>query len=245
MALPQSKGELVIALSQHDIADSTLGETVERVATLVRQALPQATAVGVLLLDGTRPGSALVRDPDGLGLDAAMDPATDTPVRRAVEEGESFVAGSTSTAADHRRWCEGLAERGVRSVLVVPLLTARSPIGALCLGAEKDNAFSPADVEDGLEVAATAAHLLLNARSYWEARGLADNLRQALASRAAIEQAKGILIGALGCSADEAFSGSSSSPSTRTASSATSPPTSSPTRSGATGLIRADPADPG
>jgi AmiR/NasT family two-component response regulator len=43
------------------------------------------------------------------------------------------------------------------------------------------------------------------ARSYWNARQLTQQLRAAMEHRAEIEQAKGIIIGSMGCTADEAF----------------------------------------
>src|SRR4051812_12744988 len=57
---------------------------------------------------------------------------------------------------------------------------------------------------------ATAPSLLIatviaNARAYWGAKEMADQLRHAMESRATIEQAKGILISQSRVSADEAF----------------------------------------
>jgi AmiR/NasT family two-component response regulator len=43
------------------------------------------------------------------------------------------------------------------------------------------------------------------ARSYWNAKSASEHLEAALAHRAEIEQAKGIIIGATGASPDAAF----------------------------------------
>ena len=53
--------------------------------------------------------------------------------------------------------------------------------------------------------ASQAAFLLANAQAYWDARTLSENLEQAMQSRAAIEQAKGIIMSSMRCTADEAI----------------------------------------
>ena len=60
-------------------------------------------------------------------------------------------------------------------------------------------------MEVGLQFAAHAAIVLANSQAYWDAHQLSEDLLQAMKSRATIEQAKGILMGAQRCSADEAF----------------------------------------
>ena len=45
----------------------------------------------------------------------------------------------------------------------------------------------------------------MNHQAYWDARSLSENLRQAMESRAEIEQAKSIIMASTGCTADEAF----------------------------------------
>jgi len=47
--------------------------------------------------------------------------------------------------------------------------------------------------------------VLANADAYWTARARSEQLEEALGSRAEIEQAKGIIVGALRCTPDEAF----------------------------------------
>ena len=47
--------------------------------------------------------------------------------------------------------------------------------------------------------------MLANASAYWGAVELGEQLDQAMRSRASIEQAKGVIMGSMGCSADDAF----------------------------------------
>jgi len=50
-----------------------------------------------------------------------------------------------------------------------------------------------------------ASVVLANAQAFWAAQHLAEQLENALTSRAVIEQAKGVLLARTGCSLDEAF----------------------------------------
>lgn len=85
------------------------------------------------------------------------------------------------------------------------MITHDGPIGAMNLYSETGNAFGDNDGRVGLLFASQAAFLLANAQAYWDARTLSENLEQAMESRAAIEQAKGIIMSAMGCDPDEAM----------------------------------------
>ena len=87
----------------------------------------------------------------------------------------------------------------------IPLLARHEGVGALNFYSRASAGFSDDDVEVGLQFAAHAAIVLANAQAYWDAHQLSEDLLQAMKSRAAIEQAKGILMGAQRCNADDAF----------------------------------------
>jgi GAF domain-containing protein len=96
-------------------------------------------------------------------------------------------------------------DHGILSVLSTPMNTETLTVGAINLYAERREAFGATDAELATEFAVQAAYLLVNAQAYWDARTLSDNLTQAMASRAEIEQAKGVIMAATGMNADEAF----------------------------------------
>jgi hypothetical protein len=78
-------------------------------------------------------------------------------------------------------------------------------IGALNLYSPKPDAFGSDDVTVGLIVAGHAGLASQVAASLFHHRDLAHHLGEAMRSRATIEQAKGILMGARRCGPDEAF----------------------------------------
>jgi AmiR/NasT family two-component response regulator len=94
---------------------------------------------------------------------------------------------------------------GVRAYLCAPLILSTEQVGALNVYGFRENAFGQLD-EALLRLVTTAASAVIgNARQYMRMRDIADNLGVAMASRAEIEQAKGVLMAVHGITAAEAF----------------------------------------
>jgi GAF domain-containing protein len=97
------------------------------------------------------------------------------------------------------------AERGAVSTLSLPLAADGRTVGALNLYSKQPDAFDRETVALGELLAAHAALAISAATAYYSSRDLADQMRQALESRAVIEQAKGVLMAQQGLDADQAF----------------------------------------
>ncbi len=78
-------------------------------------------------------------------------------------------------------------------------------IGALNLHSLSEHSFTDADQQIGRLFATQAAIGLQNAQTHEAAVTLAQQLQEALESRATIEQAKGVLIARQHCTSEEAF----------------------------------------
>ena len=96
-------------------------------------------------------------------------------------------------------------ELGARSSLSLPLTADGRTVGALNLYSRVPDAFDNDVVGVGELLAAHASLAVSAATAYYSSRDLAEQMRQALDSRAVIEQAKGVLIAQGGGTADEAF----------------------------------------
>ena len=96
-------------------------------------------------------------------------------------------------------------ELGARSSLSLPLTADGRTVGALNLYSRAPDAFDNDVVALGELLAAHASLAVSAATAYYSSRDLAEQMRQALDSRAVIEQAKGVLIAQEGGTADEAF----------------------------------------
>jgi GAF domain-containing protein len=105
------------------------------------------------------------------------------------------------------RWPDYMTEalcRGVRSTLALvhefPPMTV-----VLSIASVRSEAFESEQVPFAETLAAFGGAVLANASAYGEAQREAVQLRNAVESRAVVDQAKGVLMHALGCSADEAL----------------------------------------
>ena len=87
----------------------------------------------------------------------------------------------------------------------VPLQLRDITIGALNLFRATDEPFAEADLEIAQAMAKVAATGLLQRRTISEGNLVSEQLRTALQSRIAIEQAKGVLAERLNVSVDDAF----------------------------------------
>jgi len=107
-----------------------------------------------------------------------------------------------------QRWPEFTAlaeEMGLRSYLSAGLALAGRTLGALNLSSHDTDGFSQLD-EDLISLfTVPAAAAIVVVGRYSEARDLAEQLEQALGSRAVIDQAIGIVMAESRCDADQAF----------------------------------------
>ena len=96
-------------------------------------------------------------------------------------------------------------EAGFRATHAVPLRLRGRIIGAMNLFLAATGAPGAPDRSTAQALADVATITIVQSRAIRDARIVQDQLQEALDSRVAIEQAKGVLAERLGCSVDEAF----------------------------------------
>lgn len=193
------------ALAGFVAGEETLRETLQRVAELSLRAVDAADLTGITLIDGERPSTAVFTDPLSPEVDSVQYATGTGPCLDASRQQRPFRIDSTST---DQRWTEfgqAAAAKNLHSVMSVPLSVKGRGIGALNFYARAESAFSGDDEAFAALFARQAAVALANASAYWGAAELAEQLKAALSSRAVIDQAKGIIMGSQGCTADQAF----------------------------------------
>jgi hypothetical protein len=140
-----------------------------------------------------------------VNLDIDQYRAGEGPCLEAAATGE-IVRVDVETARE--RWpvfTRGAVAAGAASYLSAPLVIDARHIGSLNLYGMHAHGYREVDGAL-LEVYLTAVEMALRATSrYLTAREQAANLSTALVSRAVIDQAKGIIMGTRGVTADEAF----------------------------------------
>jgi anti-anti-sigma factor len=192
-------------MAQLLVAEESVDATLQRIADLAVRVIDDCDAAGVTLsLDGKYVTAAhtdqrtLAVDQGqydrGYGpcLQAMVDQAV---LRFDVDEAEQLWP---DFVADARR-------NDVRSFLAAPLMLKGESIGALNLYSGKPNGFSALDDVLIAMFTGQASVALANAKMYADAVQLGKQLEEALASRAVIEQAKGVLMARDSVDPDAAF----------------------------------------
>ena len=189
-------------LEEDEVADNTL----RRLTELAVELVPGGTAAAMTIASerGALNFAASDQRLDELhGLQ--FDERAEGPVLEALRHNEPRRIDDTSA---ERRWpefCQAASRSGFGSCLALPLRTDRHPAGAVVLYGPEPGAFRGAAHDIALLFAAQGGTAVRNASLYRACRRMIDSLHAGLASRALIEQAKGILHAELGVSPGEAF----------------------------------------
>ncbi|QFZ21849.1 ANTAR domain-containing response regulator [Saccharothrix syringae] len=186
--------------------DQPLEDVLQQLAESAARVIPDAENVGVTVLTPEGPITAAATDRKVVEVDADQYAAGDGPCLEAARQRRPV---RVSVDVGRVRWPEfaAAAERaGVRAYLSAPLvLKEEDVLGALNIYSSEEHAFDPFD-EALLKLFVTAACTAITGfRRYERSRALVEHLQRALVSRAEIDQAKGVLMGAYGITADEAF----------------------------------------
>ncbi len=193
-----------LAWTPHD--ENELVEYLDRCVNLAARTIPGADHAGITVPTDT---GALVTvahtDPRTLVVDQSQYDANDGPCLHAMRSGD-LVRVDIATSA--QRWPQFTADAdraGVRSVLVAPLGTGTTALGALNLYSASADGFGPSDDPLLLLVVEHATRAITDYLLLKAAATHVGQLQEAMVSRAPIEQAKGILMALHTCDSDTAF----------------------------------------
>lgn len=198
--------EALAELARIDLRTADLAAVLQRVAELAQKSLTGVDEVSVSLIGGTETAATpaytgqLALDADESQYDEGMGPC--------IEAAQGGAVVSVPDLEHEDRWPDYVPQAlavGVRSSLSVPLPVQEAVTGALNLYARTPHAFDEESVELAKAFAGYAAVAIANAQLYETTATLARQMEQAMASRAVIEQAKGLIMGQRRCTAEEAF----------------------------------------
>ena len=205
-AAPAADVELLTALagmSTLSAVDGDLRSVLTRLATFLLRAVPAAVGASVVVGSPASPTvlagtDQLAQTLDGLQLRAAEGPSWD-----AYESGQPVATARLGT--DDRWPVLGRAvPAGTGGAVAVPIVAGSRPLGVLTLYGTPALA-EPGQARRALPFATAAVALLHENDTVTELRRQEAQLREALTSRAMIDQAKGILMARHGLDADAAF----------------------------------------
>jgi GAF domain-containing protein len=191
------------------LADQPLTATLTRVAAVVRDVVPGADDVSVTLVqDGKAKTVAFAGDSTlAATLDERQYEAGYGPCLDACVSGETILIDDTDAVNElYPDFAAQAARVDVRQTLSVGLPTIQEVAGAFNIyNLLRAGPFTEESTQAATELAGYAAVAVANAALYNGAVEQVAHMQQAMASRAVIEQAKGIIMAGRGCSDEEAF----------------------------------------
>lgn len=182
-----------------------LAEVLGDITTIARRAMPGSESVSITLVRGDDPFTAahdgqMALDADELQYERDYGPCVD-----AGRSGQVFLIDDMRTDDRWPDYSRHAAERGVGSSLSVPLPFQSGTLGALNNYSTRPHAFGDEDVELATTIAPWVAYAVNHASEAASAVDDTANMAAAMATRAGIEQAKGILMERHRLTADQAF----------------------------------------
>jgi GAF domain-containing protein len=184
------------ALARLLVSEESLGDALTSVLKVVTDAVPAASHGGLTTGDAHgRSATPVFTDPevpemDQAQFDSGRGPCLDAWHRATVIRLDDL----TQSSARYPEFVAAAHAHGVHSTISVPMMIDGDSVGAINLYSAATGGFSTDDEELIIDMAAPAAAFLANAKAYWHAFDLTEQLNEALVSRSVIDQAKGMLM---------------------------------------------------
>jgi GAF domain-containing protein len=187
-----------------------LTPTLQRIAGIALQVIPELVDVSITLIEDERPRTVVFTGPLAMELDERQytdgyGPCTDAAITGGTIIVDTIIVDTTSSHSGYPGFARAAARRGITSTLSVGLPIPQPAAGALNMYSGANQPISENSIAAAAEFARYAAVAVANAALYHAAADTALQLSTALQSRAVIEQAKGIIMGREHCTPDEAF----------------------------------------
>jgi GAF domain-containing protein len=183
-----------------------LSDYLERVVHAVRRHVSGCDEVGVTILSSGRPHTAAYTTVQTLEIDAVQYALGDGPCLDAARTRRENLVDDL--VVDDGRWpqfARACREDGMRSLLALPLVSGDACVGAINLYGWAPHAFDAFDASLVRVAASRCADAVVAVLALDGVQRLAGQLEQAMASRAVIEQAKGVIMAMRGVPEQEAF----------------------------------------
>lgn len=212
----QEGAQAVTAARDHDtslhdlnrfvVSDAPLEELMDRIAATAAQLIEPVAAASITFTKAQRRAWTVASTGElATKLDAAQYELGHGPCMDAAIGGNTVLIRDMCQEDRWPDYSPVAIGAGVHSSLSMPFPLQEHVLAALNLYAVEADAFREEHLDTADEVASTAAVAMANAVLYDSASQLAAELREAMRSRATIEQAKGIVMAQSGVGPDEAF----------------------------------------
>jgi len=202
---PVDAGEAFHELGLLVLGEQSMESVLQKVAELAKSVVPGASEVSVTLVTGERASTAAFTGPLAVELDERQYERGYGPCLQAAATGEQVHVEDAATETRFGDYTTAAVQRGALSSLSTPIQLQQATSAALNIYSTAPGAFDEHSRQLAATFASYAAVALANMHLYDSTRRLAVNLEAAIASRAVIDQAKGMLMSQRRCTGEQAF----------------------------------------
>ena len=207
---PGTDGDLTAALAELagvELERTPVGQGARVVAGTVRDLVRGEAEVSVTVLQDGRPRTAAFTDDLAVQLDERQYATGFGPCLDAARSGRTITLVLGEAGSRYPEFVRAALRRRLAHTLSVPVPvpTRAGWAAALNLYGLTEGPFSDATRAEVERFAPYAGTFLANLQRHHEALRLAQDLQEAMRSRAVIEQAKGMVMALEHCSGEEAF----------------------------------------
>ena len=182
-----------------------LDTVLQQLTTLATRTIPSVDEASVTLVEDPQPRTAAATGPLAVDLDEQQYRAGSGPCVDASLSGQTILIDSHDHHSPYPFLTDACRRHGVRHVLSTGLPTTQRLVGALNLYSRDEQPVDNASIALAQAFAGVAAAAAANAALHHSTARLVDQLQNAMASRAVIEQAKGLIMAEQHCSPQDAF----------------------------------------
>ena len=198
----------LVELTQLPLTSHAPQEVLTKVAQTCSHAFDGDVAVSVVLGDPAQPDLVASGNHRAQELDGAQMTAGEGPSALAWTDGHTVISpdleGDQRWMRLHDRLAQ-LEDRSGISAIAVPVARSGVAAGVLTIYGHRHEVAGPGSVTAAELLAEAVGSIVAEADVKSDLEALAAQLQQALESRSTIDQAKGMVMAAQGCSPEEAF----------------------------------------
>jgi GAF domain-containing protein len=205
MDLPDSASGDLLALAGIALAHDDVHEALDAICRIATRAVVPADGASLTTFTPTGPEATASSDEWAAQLDEMQYEELEGPCLDGGRTGSLFRVRDISAEARWPSYMPRAFALGARSMVSIPMTLESKTIGALNLYSREFDAFDAEAVSLAEIIAGHASLATQVSAALAQHRDLAEQLREAMVSRATIEQAKGIIMATAGCDPDTAF----------------------------------------
>ena len=194
-----------IELQRLLLASADVDEFLDKIAVLAAGFTSPPSSCGITLRRGGEVSTVAASGNLARQADEIQYGQGQGPCLHSMRTGEFVHVADLASDARWDAYRLNALAQGVRSSISIPLIVEDEPVGALNIYTDTHRNFTTDDIRTARAFATQAAAALTLVMRYARQLVLEDQLRNALASRAVIDQALGIIMGQQHCDANDAF----------------------------------------